>query len=296
MNHEYIDEFNLIDRYLMGRLPAEESLTFEEHFVDCPECLADLQVAKRFQQDLRWVAAEQAASREPEPPRHAFGFLPHISLPKPAVWVTACLIVLAAVGAIFVTVYTRHLRSELRQSESQTEQWQRRYEEERQAAISASDRHQETELQQAEQLRALQAKLKDEEGQRARLAKAFNRQLGVEGTVDVFELNAVRGGDLKASESVNPIRLRRSSKMFVFSILLEGERRFANYRVTIADDHGRSVGKSRYLTPDQNDVLSLSFHSVLFQSGHFTLLVEGVENEGGKRNLGIYPFQIIKTP
>jgi hypothetical protein len=292
MNHEYIDQFNLIDQYLMGRLPAEESAIFEEHFVACPQCISRLQMTKNFLQDLRGVAVEQAAQQPPR--RRAFWFFPQIRLPKPVLWATVSLVVLAITGAVFATIYTQHLRLELRQAENQAAQWQRRYEEERQSAISADRKHQETELQQTEQLQALQAKLKDEEAQRTKMAQAFNWQMNSVSNLSVFWLTAMRGGESTASEAVKQIDLRRSSKIFLLSVFLEGEKQFANYRITISDARGRLVWKSGYLIADQNDTLSLPVHAAFFRPGHFTLLVEGIKKEGGKHPLGYYPFQIIK--
>jgi hypothetical protein len=37
VNHHQIEESNIVDRYLLGRLPPEEQTRFEEHFVDCQE-------------------------------------------------------------------------------------------------------------------------------------------------------------------------------------------------------------------------------------------------------------------
>ena len=42
MDHSYIAENNLVEYYVRGRMPVEEQMAFEEHFVDCPTCLEEL--------------------------------------------------------------------------------------------------------------------------------------------------------------------------------------------------------------------------------------------------------------
>ncbi len=53
MDHEYIREHELVDRYLASRLSAGERVRFEDHFVDCPNCLDELELARDFQASLR---------------------------------------------------------------------------------------------------------------------------------------------------------------------------------------------------------------------------------------------------
>jgi hypothetical protein len=68
MDHTYIDENLVVDRYLMGRLTAEESERFEEHYLHCPRCLDRLEEAERFRGALRQVAAEDGARETGGPP------------------------------------------------------------------------------------------------------------------------------------------------------------------------------------------------------------------------------------
>jgi len=68
MDHTYIDEHLIVDRYVMGRLTAEESRRFEEHYLHCPRCLDLLEEAERFGGAVRQVAAEDAARVPSSPP------------------------------------------------------------------------------------------------------------------------------------------------------------------------------------------------------------------------------------
>src|SRR5215813_6343222 len=60
MEHSYIEDNHIADRYLSGKLSIEERAPFEEHFVDCAECLDRLQTIDDFRAGLRTVAAEEA--------------------------------------------------------------------------------------------------------------------------------------------------------------------------------------------------------------------------------------------
>src|SRR5579863_5803121 len=48
MNHRYIDEFSVAERYVENALPPEERVAFEEHLVDCQECTDRLLLAEMF--------------------------------------------------------------------------------------------------------------------------------------------------------------------------------------------------------------------------------------------------------
>src|SRR5262245_16004229 len=62
MDHQYIEGHNIPDLYLQGTLSAEERVRFEEHFIDCPQCLDRLELTEDFRGALRTVAAERAVT------------------------------------------------------------------------------------------------------------------------------------------------------------------------------------------------------------------------------------------
>jgi hypothetical protein len=294
MDHEQIDQFNLVDRYLMGRLPAEESLGFEEHLVDCPQCIVRLQTTNRFLQGLRQAAAEQALQIEYTRPRRTTRHFLQTLFHKPLAWAAVGLFI-AALAAFFVVDYTRRLRTDVEQAKSLSEQWQRRYDDERQAALAADRKRQETESQLIEQRRVLESKLQDEQAQRAKMAAEFSRWMRPEGGLPIFVLTSVRGRETNAAETGNKIILPRSVAMFAFSIPLEGEVSYESYRMTIIDHRHRPVWKRGGLAPDRYNSLSVGFKSGFFQPGAYSLIVEGIKKEGVRDEAGNYPFLIIKT-
>ena len=60
MDHRYIEENNLVERYVLGRLPVDEQIRFEEHFAECEACVTELELADVFGETLRATAADDA--------------------------------------------------------------------------------------------------------------------------------------------------------------------------------------------------------------------------------------------
>jgi len=61
MDHPRIDEERILDRYLVGRLPAEEEALFEEHLFECADCLERVQWGEELRRGLQEVATEETA-------------------------------------------------------------------------------------------------------------------------------------------------------------------------------------------------------------------------------------------
>lgn len=59
MDHPDIDEHNVAERYVAGRLSEEEAALFEEHYLDCQACIDRVEDAERLQRGLRRVAEQE---------------------------------------------------------------------------------------------------------------------------------------------------------------------------------------------------------------------------------------------
>jgi len=134
MDHDYINEHGVVALYVAGRLSPEERAGFEEHFVACRQCLEQIEVTGELREGLRQVAKEDAARA---------GVAPQVA---PALWagpgsrnplglLAYAMVVVVGLGAIFF-VDVRYRRSEVAEARRTSEDWQRRYAEERQARES----------------------------------------------------------------------------------------------------------------------------------------------------------------
>ena len=62
MDHLTIKEKNVVERYLMRQLTPADAELFEEHYLDCPDCLEKLELSKQLHRGLRDVAAEDGTT------------------------------------------------------------------------------------------------------------------------------------------------------------------------------------------------------------------------------------------
>jgi hypothetical protein len=60
MDHQEIEERQIIERYVMATLGGDDVAAFEEHYLGCDRCLEELELAERFRHALQGVVAEEA--------------------------------------------------------------------------------------------------------------------------------------------------------------------------------------------------------------------------------------------
>jgi hypothetical protein len=296
MDHEHIREFDLVERYLMGRLAVEETAEFEAHFVDCHECVGRLKTTKELVDGLRIVASEQA----PEPRGYEFRGLFWWLRPSRSRWSLALaavvLLLVGLVGAVVVSNQIRRSRVEADQAKSASAEWERRYEEERQSSSLAEMRHQDSERDLTKELARLRAELENERKQNT-VEMADDRRALKQPQINIatFVLASTRGSD-PATSSPNKIALPRSPTNFVISVSLEGEGGYNTYRASIVNDRKQLIWKERGLKRDRYDSLSVGFNSTFFHAGDYLLTVEGVAGDGSASVVGMYSFRMLKTP
>jgi hypothetical protein len=286
MDHKHIDEFDIVERYLTGKLAAGETTEFEEHFVGCLQCVDRLETTKAFIEGLRLVAIE----REPG----SVSSIP-IGLPwnlryttsRKAFAVAACVLLLAVVaGAVLVFTQIRRFRFEADQARSASAQWERRFEEERQLSATMASARQESERELTEQVARLRAELENKREQPASRTEV---------NVPILRLSSTRGSE-GSPGSTNEISLSRSSTSFFLSLPLEGEGGYKSYRMTIVGNKKQMIWQGRRLKPDLSNSLSVSFDANLFRSGDYLLTLDGVAGDGNTSVVGKYYFRVRKSP
>jgi hypothetical protein len=282
MDHKYINEFDLVERYLTGRLAAEETAQFEEHFVDCLQCIDRLKTTKAFMEGLRLVASDRTPEASRYTPR-GFWYLSRKSLAVAA----GVLLLVALAGAVVVFNQIRRARLEADQAKAASTQWERRYEEERQSSANAEAEHRESERELTEQVAKLRTELENEGKQEADTRAQVN--------LPILVLSSTRGSE-PSSGSSNEVTLARSSGSFVISLTLEGERADRDYLMTILGSRNQVIWKGRGIRPNRYNSVSVGFNSTLFRSGDYLLTVEGVAGDGSTSVVGKYSFRVRKIP
>jgi len=88
MEHSFIEKNDLIDRYVRGTMPLAERGEFEEHFLDCAECLEQLDLARSFREGIKVAAAQPTAAARPSRSRW-FSWRPAAALAAAVLLVSA---------------------------------------------------------------------------------------------------------------------------------------------------------------------------------------------------------------
>jgi hypothetical protein len=273
MDHSYIDEHNVVARYGMGKLSSEESARFEEHFVDCPQCLEQLETTHDLKQAFRTLVAEDAAHTgfigTPAKPlrRASAGWRPGL------VALAACLLVIA-LSAVLLVRQLHFGRTALVQANAAAENWHRQYV---------------TELETNADLKKQLGETERNGQQKPNLAGALSRSPVA---ALAFTLETVRGTESPGGEPVNQLEIPRSVQSITLSIDREDLQDSQSYDATLTDSHGRVVGQLNGLSPSAG----ISVPSDLLHQGNYLLTVKGRSRDGVVLVSRIYPFRVKSRP
>jgi len=277
MDHPYIEEHSIVSRHLTGKLSARERAEFEEHLLDCSQCLDQLETEEDFQRAMKRAAAEDAMRRQNRAPARLSGWLAGLGpWRQAALWITAGLLLALAPAALYIAQAERARRG-VDQGTAASREWQRRFEIERQTRAEFEKR-----LQEAE------SKLQQQGG--APGEPSASSQLPA--VASAFILDAPRSADLGSSEPVNRIAIPASRHWVVLSIERGSEPEFEAYRATVADSGGRVVWSNGRILPTTPGTLSLALDSKIFQSGDYVLKLEGLTRDARHAPATRYPFRV----
>jgi len=253
MTHDEIAARNVVECYLLAKLSQVECARFEEHFVDCPLCLDQLEAADRLRSALRPLARDTAyaapARTESQNWRKA--------------WPVAAALVLAVGALLLFAVREAKFRGELAQALTASLDWQHRYEKEHAA------------------------------GEAIRGAKpAGDAAPAVPLVASTFYLNIARGSESSTSEPVNRVTIPADPQWIVLSLEGEVETGFKSLRVGVTDSAGRNVWRQADLTVAPHETLSVIVPSGVLHPGDYVLTLEGLSPSGRAVPAGRYRFRV----
>src|SRR5262245_6715222 len=295
MEHSYIEDHHIADRYLSGKLSIKERMSFEEHFVDCPECLDRLRTIDDFCVGLRTVAAEEATRLRTYLSAGQAGVSARIA---PPVWrrhgpLLAIAILLIALPMALLIPEWRSARRELAQAKRESSEWRPKYEEREPATGGMAKEMRTREREWPPRLERLAAQFgrmrKSPDSASRPSHKAADRQ----SETPVFALSVVRGGGANPSQPVNRITLPPQSKSIILLLEIEPDPDLHSYRVAISTTDGRSIWTKDGLRPNSNNALALSFNSSLFKPGDYLLALEGITAQEGRTPVAMYAFRAL---
>ncbi len=261
MDHRTIDALNVPERYVTGRLSAEEAAGFEEHYLDCPACCARVEAAERLERGLRRLAEEAAtrAASSSQWPRRWLGLA------------AAAVLAVALLPAGFELREVHRLRGALAQAQRPPAPAPRPAPLPATVPPPAPDR-----------LAALEGELRE-----ARREIAAERR--PQTNLPVLLLTPVRDG--LGGGPRRTLTLPREPG-WVALWVEPGESDYPSYRATLENARGVAVFDAAGLALNDVGALLLTVHSTSLSPGDYRLEVAGVPTSGAAVPVARFPLRV----
>src|ERR1700677_991162 len=264
MDHQYIRENNVVSLYLVGKLPQEERDRFEEHFVDCQQCLDEMEHTNDFRRKLRQVAKEDGLSKDNRwaAQRGRAAWLKTSALgQQPRLLAYASLLFAVSLTVVFFAGVKYH-GAELAQTKRLLDDSQRRYAAERQTSENLEKRLQTS---------------AHEAGEKPGGQQQFTASLE---PAPLFFLSVARGADQGNSAPENRITVPTTSPWIVLSLEFERDPDFHSYRARLSNAQGQIVWSAEKILPPPSDAIAISLASSWLSKGDYSLTLEGLTSAG----------------
>jgi hypothetical protein len=271
MDHTYIEEQQVADRYVMGKLPDGEAASFEAHYLSCPQCLDRLEVAEAMRRGFRRAAGEDAARVAAARQLAVVAWLARLGRSRQAAVLTMALLVAVLVPAGLARRERAGRDGELAGVRSALA-------EERERGAAAAERA----GAEAERLRGeLAASRQDLDRERetaarasAELAAELERARAPQANVPILFLAAERSGGPAGGGPTFRLRLPPAPGRVVLALEVDPPHH-ASYRVVLRDAGGGELWRGADLRVNEMGTLSLSLPAALLAPGDYTVAVEG---------------------
>ncbi len=265
MDHREVEQDLVAERYLRGQLSDEQAARFEEHYLNCAQCLQRLELFERFDQAMKGIASELKQQPAASAGRSWVDWI------WGRRWEAALASLLLMISAISL--------------------W---------AAFSIDRQLKETRSKLDQQIRLREEQNREREDLRAQLREARGRlgeerQGGLEGLQPqvntlILRLSPQRSGHT-AGEPALRLTLDDSWRWIVLRLQLSREEH-SRYRLTLRDDDGQVVWQSSQARSDAGGELAISLHSSLLRPGVYNLVAEALPEDGEPIFAASFPFQV----
>jgi hypothetical protein len=258
MDHSYVEEHQIADRYVMGTLPAEEAERFENHYLSCPECLDSLELAESVQRGFKRMAGQDVAKVAAVQQLAVVAWLARLGRMRQLGVLLAALLVVAVLPSSLA------LRSatQLAQNRSTLEQ-------ERQRSAAAGNLKEELARERETRAHA--------EGQLAQASqpRANDR---------IVSLGVERGMGFESSPTQR-VHLPKDGGWIVLEAPVDSPFQ-KSYRAVLRDGQGKEVWHGGELQRSERDTLTFSLPPTLLPPGDYSVTIE----PGGQRfNFRVLP-------
>lgn len=275
MDHRRIDDQNVAELYVTGRLSPEDEETFESHLLECTECRERVGWADDLRTSIRAVAAEDAARASVQ-----LGFLAWVSRRTRAGLLMAALLAVAALP-VWLQADRSRLSRELAEARSEVHAAAERPAAPAPAPAPVAAPANTAELERLEQEKS---RLEQElSASREQLARLDEPQINTR----IIPLGVVRG------ESDLQIELGPSPEPIVVSLELP-QVEYDTYRVTLLEGR-KTLWKKDGFEPTASDTLNVLLSSGTLKPGtSYRFSLDGVEAGGRAVHVGEITFKAVK--
>jgi hypothetical protein len=284
MEHSYIEEHNIAECYLLGKLSAQERMRFEEHLKKCIQCVNLLEVAGGLRMGLQIIAAEDVCRQRAYVEAGLLARIMRLSRVRQKILLMGVILLIALPVGLVISEWSR-ARRELVQTARTAADWQRKYEEREQAARDLMK-----EIQARDQLAV---RTESERGDRPRALNEAKNITPPQVVVPVFALSVRRSGGPDLTQPVNRIKFPPTSKLIILLLEFEPDPDLRSYRAAISTADGRSIWRESNLRAILNDALALSFNPSLFKPGNYLLTLEGLTTQNRYVLIAQYTFGVL---
>ncbi len=285
MDHAYIEEQQIADRYVMGKLPAEEATRFEEHYLGCPECLDRLELAEAMQRGFKRAAGEDLARVAATRQLALLAWLFRLGRSRQVAVLAMALVVAVLLPSGLALRRLGERDRELAAARSALER-------EREGSTAGSR----TAAAAAERLRreleASRRALDGERQARARAAEELAEARRPQANVPILFLNPERGAGPSAGEPSVRLRLPATPGWIVLALEIDPPHHAA-YRAVLRDAAGREIWRGEGLRLNEMETLSLSLPSTLLAPGDYVATVAGVDAGGPSPAPVRFSFRVL---
>jgi hypothetical protein len=282
MEHSYIEEHNIADRYLMGKLSPDERMSFEEHCENCLECFDRLETVVGLRRGLRIVAGEEVWRSRVYVGAGPLTWVVRLSQARQAVLFAVAILLIALPMGWLILEWGR-ARRELTQMTQAAAEWHRKYEEREQGVRDlVKEVHTQGQL-------AAQSESEREDRPPPPNKKVMPSQV----VVPVFALRVMRNGSPDVSQPVNRIKFSPTSKLIILLLELGHDPDLQSYRAAISTADGQNIWRESNLKSISDNALALSFNPNLFKPGNYLLTLEGLTMQKRYVLTSQYTFAVL---
>lgn len=261
MDHTEIEDRQIAELYLRGKLSPEEAAGFEEHYLHCQECLDRLETAEAMERGFKRAAGQDAARAAATRQLAVLAWLSRLGRSRQLAALAMAALVVAVLPGLLGLREVRERERELAAARSALEQ-------ERERSTAGSRTGAEAEQRLRAELEASQAERERARQALANAAEQLDAARRPQGNVPILFLDPERGGGAPTHQ----VSLAESPGWIVLALGVDPPHP-PSYRAVLRDAKGREVWSGEGLEANEMETVTVSLPATLLAPGDYTVEV-----------------------